>query len=414
MLQENSHSLFLYHMIPIIGIVGVFVYILSMSVPAWLNMALVFASLSGILVAALGDSNRFNFKLPLVLPTGIFALLIFLSLLVSIDLKTSLQPILPMIPALLIYFLIVELFNVKQVKLLYLAFSIVAIVICIDLLLVFFESSAHSRFAWIDEAKHPLLVVPNDLIFISLIAPLSFSLLYQKPLSFTGILAAISLLLSISVVVLFQSRGAVVTLLLSVSCAALLLWPKRLRALAILIVLAFLLVSLVILIDYTQNFVLYKRVINNSLGRAQYWLMAWHMFLDAPLLGNGIYTYGLLFKTYSQTLNIPIQQSAPWAHNLYLETLAAQGIVGLASLVTVLLNSLWVSWKTRATKQQEVQILSMGALAAMLGFGFAAIFEITFIRYWCVTLFFSLLAIITVLYFLGCLENRDKLKTVDV
>ncbi len=142
--------------------------------------------------------------------------------------------------------------------------------------------------------------------------------------------------------------------------------------------------------------------------------MAWHMFLDAPLLENGIYTYGLLFKTYSQTLNIPIQQSAPWAHNLYLETLAAQGIVGLASLVTVLLNSLWVSWKTRATKQQEVQILSMGALAAMLGFGFAAIFEITFIRYWCVTLFFSLLAIITVLYFLGCLENRDKLKTVDV
>jgi len=414
MLQENNHSSILYHTISIIGIVSVFVYIFSMSVPTWLNMALVFASFSGILVAAFGDSNRFNLKLPLVLSTGIYALFIFLSLLVSIDIKTSLPPTLPMIPALLIYFLIVELFNVKQVKWLYLAFSIVAIVICIDLLLVFFESSAHSRFAWIEEAKHPLLVVPNDLIFISVIAPLSFSLLYQKPLSFTGIFAAISLLLSISVVVLFQSRGAVVTLLLSVSCAALLLSPKRLRALAILIIFAVLLVSIVILIDYTQNFVLYKRMTNDSLGRMHYWLLAWQMFLDAPLLGNGIHTFGLLFKSYSQTLNIPIQQPAPWAHNLYLETLAAQGIVGLASLVIVLVNSLWVSWKTRTTKQREVRILSMGALAAMLGFGFAALFEITFIRYWCVTLFFSLLAIITVLYLLGCLENRDKLKTAEV
>jgi len=410
MLTENTNTddSILYRLIPIIGFLGVFVYILSMSMPAWLNVALIFASLSGITVAVLGDCNRFSLKLPLVLPVVIFILLGFLSILMSIDLKTSLAPTLTLIPAILIYFLIVELFNINHVKWLYLTFSIVAIIISIILLIVFFKSTGHSRFGWIAEAKHPLLVVPNDLIVLSLIAPLSFSLLYQKPISIMGILAFISLLLSLSVVVLFQSRGAVLTLLFSVGCAAILLWPKRLKALAILIVLAIVLISIVILIDYTQNFILYKRVTNDSLGRIRLWLLAWAMFLDAPLLGHGIHTFGLLFKTYCQTLNIHPNPPAPWAHNLYLDTLAGQGIVGLASLVTVLLNSLWRSWQTRKAKSKDVGILSMGALAAMLGFCFAAIFEISFIRYWSVTIFFSLLGIITVLYFLGYIGSHDS------
>jgi O-antigen ligase len=410
MLKENSDDSILYRLIPIIGIIGVFVYILSMTVPAWINMALVLASFSGILVAALGDCDRFSLKLPLVLPIGIFVLLSFLSILMSIDLKTSLEPTLLMIPALLIYFLIIELFNINHVKLLYLAFSIVAIIISITLLQVYFDSHAHSRYVWIAEAKHPLLVVPNDLIFISLIAPLSFSLLYQKPISIMGILAFISLLLSLSVVVFFQTRGAVLTLLFSVGCAAILLCSKRVKALAILIVLAIVLVSIVVLLDYTQNFLLYKRITNDSSlgGRIQLWLVAWSMFLDEPLFGHGIQTFRLLLNSYSQTTNIPVEVTS-WAHNLYLETLVGQGIIGLASLLTVLLNSLWISWKTRKAKQKEVRILSMGALAAMLGFCFAAIFEISFIRYWSVTLFFSLLAIITVLYFLSGLGNRDSI-----
>jgi O-antigen ligase len=410
MLNENSDDSILYRLIPIIGIIGVFVYILSMTVPAWINMALVLASFSGIVVAALGNCDRFSLKRPLVLPIGIFVLLSFLSILMSIDLKTSLEPTLLMIPALLIYFLIIELFNINHVKLLYLAFSIVAIIISITLLQVYFDSHAHSRYVWIAEAKHPLLVVPNDLIFISLIAPLSFSLLYQKPISIMGILAFISLLLSLSVVVFFQSRGAVLTLLFSVGCAAILLCSKRVKALAILIVLAIVLVSIVVLLDYTQNFLLYKRITNDSSlgGRIQLWLVAWSMFLDEPLFGHGIQTFRLLLNSYSQTTNIPVEVTS-WAHNLYLETLVGQGIIGLASLLTVLLNSLWISWKTRKAKQKEVRILSMGALAAMLGFCFAAIFEITFIRYWSVTLFFSLLAIITVLYFLSGLGNRDSI-----
>ncbi len=404
MVKENCDhvSLFYDRLIPITGILGVFIYIISITVPSWLNTTLVFVSFCGILVALFGECSRFSLKLPLVLPIAIFVLLSFLSVLLSIDFKTSLEPTLLMVPTLIIYFLIVELFNIKLVKLLYLTFSIVAIIISITLLQVFFDSHAHSRFVWIAEAKHPLLVVPNDLIFISLIAPLSFSLFYKKPFSVIGLLAFISLLLSISIIVFFQSRGAVLTLLFSLGCVALLLWPKRLKALTVLVVLVFMFIGILILVDKTQDSVLLNRFINDLwTNRLRLWIIAWYMFLDEPLFGHGIQTFRLLLNSYGQVANVHAEVTS-WAHNLYIETVVGQGIVGLVSLLSVLVSSLWISWKTtRQAKSEEVRILSTGALAAMLGFCFAAFFEITFLRYWSVTLFFSLLAIITVLYFLG-------------
>jgi len=404
MLEENNtHSLF-YRLIPIIGISGVFLYILSLSLPAGLNIAVVFASISGVLVAVSGYVNRFS--LPLVLPIAIFVILSFLSILISIHPPSSLSLTLPLIPAILIYFLIVELFNVNHIRLLYLAFSIVAIIISITVLVAFLKSPTPYQNDWIIAAKHPLLIVPNDLIFISLIAPLSVSLVYQKPRSLISIVAIISILLSVSVIVIFQSRGALLTLLFSVTCVAGLLWPRNLKAFAILTVLLILLVSLAIGVDVMHNYALFNKFAKGGMsGRSSGWLITWHMFLDAPLLGHGIHTFWLLLKTYSEAINVPTGGMS-WAHNLYVETLAEQGIVGFTSLIAVLLNSLWVSWKTTKAQLQDVRILSVGALAAMLGFCLAAISEITFIRYWCVTMFFSLLAIISVLSFLGRSKNR--------
>jgi O-antigen ligase len=405
MLEENQ-SLFS-RLIPIIGISGVFLYILSLSLPAGLNIAVVFASISGVLVAVLGNVNRFSLKLPLVLPITIFVILSFLSVLISIHPPSSFSLTLPLIPAILIYFLIVELFNVKHIRLLYLAFSIVAIVISIIVLMAFFKSTANYQATWITEAKHPLLVVPNDLIFLSLIAPLSVSLVWQKPRSLISIIAIISILLSVTVIVIFQSRGALFTLLFSVTCVAGLLWPRSLKAFAILTVLLILLVSLMIAVDVMHNYAFFNkfaRGLTGIRGRLSVWLITWHMFLDAPLLGHGIHTFWLLLKAYSEAINVSIGNWA-WAHNLYVETLAEQGIVGFTSLIAVLLNSLWVSWKTTKAQLQDVRILSIGAFAAMLGFCLAAISEITFIRYWCVVMFFSLLAIITVLSFLGRSKN---------
>jgi O-antigen ligase len=381
-------------MIPKIGIFAIFFYIISIAIPAGLNIAVFFVSVTGVLVAISGNRNQFSFNLPLVLPVSIFVILSILSISISIDFKNSLSLTMPLIPAVLVYFLIIDNFNLNHIKWLYMTFSIVSLIISIYLLLVFLNSTTESRFDWIDAAKHPLLVVPNDLILLSLITPFSFSLIYLKPRSLIAVVAAVSILLSISIVVLFQSRGSLLILLLSLGCAVGLLLPKRLIKKAIFF--SGLIISIILLLDMTQGFVLFHRFINDSFGRLHYWLIAWNMFLDAPFLGNGIHTFWLLLETYSYKTNITVGMTS-WVHNLYIETLAEQGIVGFISLLAIFVNSLWLSWQNKTAKQEEIRILGIGAFAVMVGFCIASIQEITFIRYWCIMIFFSLLAIITVL-----------------
>jgi O-antigen ligase len=176
------------------------------------------------------------------------------------------------------------------------------------------------------------------------------------------------------------------------------LWAKRW-----IIVVATLLVVIIIGVDITQNFSLIHKFTSSWTGRLLPWLTAWYMFMDAPLLGNGIHTFGALYETYKQTIDIPASipidvHTMAWAHNLYLETLAEQGVVGITSLGVVLSHGLLLSWQIRTSKLQDIRIMNVGALASLLSFCLAAIFEISLIRYWCVTILFLLLAIITVCY----------------
>jgi O-antigen ligase len=153
-------------------------------------------------------------------------------------------------------------------------------------------------------------------------------------------------------VVLFQSRGALLILLLSLGCAVGLLLPKRLIKKAIF--LSGLIISIILLLDITQGFALFHRFMNDSFGR----LIAWNMFLDAPFLGNGIHTFWLLLETYSYKTNITVGMTS-WVHNLYIETLAEQGIVGFISLLAIFVNSLWLSWQNKTAKQEYIRILGL-------------------------------------------------------
>jgi hypothetical protein len=72
----------------------------------------------------------------------------------------------------------------------------------------------------------PLLVVPNDVTFLAVIAPLSLALFYHKPRSAIGIVALISVLFSIGAIFAFRSRTAAMTLVVSVVCAVILMQPK--------------------------------------------------------------------------------------------------------------------------------------------------------------------------------------------
>ena len=115
-------------------------------------------------------------------------------------------------------------------------------------------------------------------------------------------------------------------------------------------------------------------------GRLDGWTAAWAMFLDAPLVGQGLHT----FHDFAN----------PWAHNLYLQTLAEQGLIGLLALVLLLSCATLAAWRAARSPIREQRILAAGALGALVGFCAASVVELTLLREWVVLVMFVVLAVV--------------------
>jgi O-antigen ligase len=121
-------------------------------------------------------------------------------------------------------------------------------------------------------------------------------------------------------------------------------------------------------------------------ARIPIWSAAWGEFLSSPLWGHGPHTFH-----YTSLDSIGLS----WPHNLYLEILAEQGMLGFSALGFLLVCGLSAAWKTQRDQISEIRILGAGSLAGLLGFCFAALVELSFLRQWVVIVFFTLLAVIS-------------------
>jgi tetratricopeptide (TPR) repeat protein len=88
-------------------------------------------------------------------------------------------------------------------------------------------------------------------------------------------------------------------------------------------------------------------------ARADYWHVAWHDVEEHPLLGSGAGTFELRWD-----LERPNAFGARDAHNLYLETLAELGPIGLLLLGVLLVTPL------AATMRADLSVAGSGAIAA--------------------------------------------------
>jgi O-antigen ligase len=392
---------------PSLAVIGLFFYFASCGIPLdfpWDISLLILAVFSAF--AAFSHRNtRHNTLL-------IFAVLVFListgaSILFSEDISRSMKLSVSFLPALLIFFLITMHFNgTKDLRLLYFALS--SSILCLSLLLIreILINSQTDPFLWIVNVGSPILVVKNDVTLLSVIAPLSLALIYRKPRGMHGIIAGLSVFLSVIVISLFQSRVAMLTMVASITCFFTLIRPK------IGLISCISSVVLILLIDGITGFSLIGRFIQHwdGTGRIPLWLSAWEMFLDAPLLGQGPHTFGLFYNSYLQNLNLPSwlfvdSRIVPWAHNLYLEILAEQGMIGFAALGVLLLSGLSSAWQLRKASLSEARILGYGACAGLFGFSLAAAVELTFLRQWVVISMFVLLGIIARL---SCYEKTER------
>ena len=133
-------------------------------------------------------------------------------------------------PGTLLFFVVADhVDDIRGTRLLYMTFSIVALGLGLVLLWTAWKDgwvSPLSPRTWVLHTGSPIFIVPNDVTFLAVVAPLSFVLLYREPRSAVGLLAAFSILVSVCVMSILLSGVAILTMITAITCAAALVQPR--------------------------------------------------------------------------------------------------------------------------------------------------------------------------------------------
>ncbi|MBP2415926.1 O-antigen ligase family protein [Microlunatus capsulatus] len=106
---------------------------------------------------------------------------------------------------------------------------------------------------------------------------------------------------------------------------------------------------------------------------------AWHMFLDRPLTGHGIGSYGTLFPRYDRLADYytPVDIVVA-AHNFYLEQAADGGVVLLLAWLVFAGTVLFAALRSRAVALRAGRtaeaLLAVGVVAGVIGWAVASVF----------------------------------------
>jgi O-antigen ligase len=73
--------------------------------------------------------------------------------------------------------------------------------------------------------------------------------------------------------------------------------------------------------------------------------------------------------------------------------LVEQGLVGLLTFAVLLGFAVWAAWNPRPATLSEARYLASAAFPGLIAFGFAGLFESSFLRQWVVITFFVLLGV---------------------
>ena len=397
--------------------IGTCTYILGFAVPFEWDLPLFALAVCAFLSIVFNPGNTPTSRPALLFPVMFFVVSVGASTFVSINATWSLFLSASLLPACLIYFLVAGQFNsFRHVRMLFVSFSTVSFAISVFLIIQALRNLDGNPTNWISDFASPILVVPNDIAILAVISPLSIALLCCERDSLIRAMAVTSVLLSAVAISLFQSRTGILTMVVSTTVS---IWFIRPR---FGIICGALVVSFGFLIDGLLGFPMlakFEQGISNS--RLPLWLAAWDMFLDAPLLGHGPHTYGLLLQSYVYDLNLPNWEPlanlvrpwpenyvVPWPHNLFLEVFAEQGVVGLVALSALLAGALRLGWRLRNSTQGDVRVYGIAVTSALLGFCFAGILELTFMRLWVTIAMFSLVAVLACLSRFEAMEHNGE------
>jgi O-antigen ligase len=376
-----------------VGQATVALYLLESVMPLSVNIQLYVLSI-GSAVVTFSSFSRKN----IFIPKHLFVIAIFftfmaIAIAASESIVLSLFSSAPFLPAMLIFILIVSCFETTDdIFRLYLLISFLPFFLCLNLLGKFLIHDMESPYQWINQLDNQLLVVPNDSIIFSIIAPLSIILLLKKPCGYLSVIAGMSILLSIISIILLRSRGAL--LIMIVSILPILFNKFNYKKISIIIVL---IITITFITDGATGFKLLEKYINSGYeSRIPLWQAAWALFLDHPLLGYGPHMFVFQYQNYLPVKGEFITDTwiTPWAHNLYLELLSEEGLLVTIAFLSLLAFNFYHAIKIMKHNDEKISLAGLGVASSLIGFAVAAIIELSFLRIWVVLIFFILLSII--------------------
>jgi O-antigen ligase len=322
-------------------------------------------------------------------PLVLFVLVAALATGFSRDRPHSLAVQPQLLPALLCY-AVISTFALRLEALRFIGLALLCSGIVTALLVLTAESAHHA-----DPLKRvvmmgsPLLIVPNDVLMLSVIAPLALGAAWGANRWWQW-MAAVYFGLALFVCTSVQSRQAVILLVLGVIATVGLMRPRW----SIPLLLAGAIITAAV--DAMMGWPLARKIF--LFPRLYVWQAAWGMFLDRPWLGQGPGTFSDLYYPFVEKAGYVVAQledrrTMPWAHSLYLEQLAERGIAGALVLLALLASTLLrLLQGLRRVEGDPQRGIAAGLLASMLVFLLAGIAETSLLRLWVVVLMLVLAA----------------------
>ena len=367
---------------------AVCLYILAYALPVTANFGLMVLAVLGALAAWSGGISAGAGPRRLWMPVATFVLVTLLTATVSVDVPRSFALSAALLPSVAICLLIAGGFTRREsVDWLLAAHLLVgggiSVAVAVALSRMGWRVPAGYE-NWIARVNCPLLVVSNDLAYLALLAPFAVAL-WMGGGWWRRVLAGSFLVSALLIAGVAQRRQVALLLLVMLAGMSLLLRPRWALVSAGAATALMLFIDVALGWPLTGRFELLWRAGEAGQtglwdARLPIWSHAWQMFLAHPLFGQGPHTF-----SYTSVDGIQVS----WAHNLYLETLAEQGVVGLASLVTLLGALLWQATKNWTRARTDDAPLAAALLTATVGILLGGLVEFTFLREWLTVLLFT-------------------------
>lgn len=332
-------------------------------------------------------------------PILLFVAAILFSIPAAPDIARSVQFSLALVPSVLIFYLISEKIEARDLLWLSQGLGVVALLLGLWLLWVRGLAIGEGPVEWVKAAHLTLFHVPNDVVMLVILAPFSLASLVRKPRSPTGISGMLCLLVSAAVAVIYESRLSVLLLVCVLGIAGVFMLERKKFLLAALFLPAFLCT-----VDALNGAALAAKFSSAWDSRLPLWFASWCMFLKHPVTGNGpgsfLFGYPECLAGLVEGGFQPLSDSriAPWVHSLYLEVLAEHGLVGFFSLIILLAYGIVNTYCIRFPLGNAIHPLKSSVLAALTVFCVAAVFELSLWRQWVSVMLFTLMGIAAGIY----------------